>query len=525
MRCSGLTGRSPRESESDDARRHTNRCRLQSPDSSVLALLVKQARDAVARARRAVAYLRLRPFDTSTAAGRSSERYRRAGWSTLGGAGSRVVAIATSLVTIPLAIDYLGAERYGLWVTISAVTAMLTFADFGLGNGLMNAVAGAYGRNDRAAARRAVSSAFLMLAAVAGVGVAAFGLAYGSVPWAAVANVASDAAVAEAGPTVLVFFLCLALNLPLSLVQRIQYGYQEGFEVSLWTALGSILALAGLVMAIQLGASLPWLVLALAGGPVVATALNAFVVFAWRHPDLRPRFRLATGQVAQSLMRIGLLFFVLQMAVAIAFQSDIVVAARILGPAAAAEYSVALRLYFLVPAVVSMMFLPLWPAYGEALSRGDIAWLRRTLLRTTLAGAALTSVSSSLLLVFGPAILRAWVGPVIDPPFMLMLGMALWAVVSTIFTSISMFLNGANAIKFQAVVAVVMAVMSILASISLAQLFGLSGIVWGTLMSYLMCAAFPTLWYLARVLRRLETLHGIAPQQPPLPRSEPASER
>ena len=45
----------------------------------------------------------------------------------------------------------------------------------------------------------------------------------------------------------------------------------------------------------------------------------------------------------------------------------------ILLPAGAAEYSVALRLYFLVPAIVSMLCLPLWPAYGEALSRGDIA--------------------------------------------------------------------------------------------------------------------------------------------------------
>ena len=466
---------------------------------------MNQARHALARTRRAAAHLRLRAYDTSTADGRSAERYRRAAWSTLAGIGARVAAIAISFVTIPLAINYLGAEQYGLWVTISAVTSMLMFADFGLGNGLMNAIANAYGRNDRTAAQRAVSSAFLMLTAVAGVGAVAFALAYGSIPWATVANVSTEAAAAEAGPTVLVFFLCFAVNLPLGLVQRIQYGYQEGFEVSLWMAFGSLLALAGLVAAIQLRATLPWLVLALAGGPVVATALNAIAVFTRRHPDLRPRFRLATGRVAMSLIRVGLLFFVLQVAVAVAFQSDVVVAARILGPAAAAEYSVALRLFLLVPTILSMVFLPLWPAYGEAIQRGDIAWLRRTLIRTTALGVVVTTASSAFLLIFGRDVLQIWLGPVFDPPFMLLLGMALWAIVNTAFTSISMVLNGATVIGFQVVTATIMAGASIAASIVLAGRFGVSGIIWGTLLAYVVCAALPTLWYLPRVLRSLES--------------------
>ena len=460
--------------------------------------------DAIARARRAAAYLRRRSFDTSTEAGRAAERYRRAAWSTLGGIAARVVALAVSLATIPLAIGYLGPEQYGLWVTITAVTAMLTFADFGLGNGLMNAVAGAYGRDDRAAAQRAVSSAFLMLGGVAAAATIAFALAYGSVPWAGLANVSSEPAASEAAPTVLVFFLCFVVSLPLSLVQRIQYGYQEGFEVSAWTAVGSVLALIGVVGAIQMGATLPWLVLAVAGGPVVATALNAFVLFTRRHPDLRPRAHLASSRVATGLIRVGLLFFVLQLAVAVAFQSDVVVAAQILGPAAAAEYAVTFRLFFLVPTLLSMAFLPLWPAYGEAIARGDLRWLRRTLVRTTVGGIAVTVVSSAFLLVFGRDVLRIWLGPVFDPPFMLLLGLALWAVISTAFTSISMVLNGATLIGFQVVVAIAMAVSSIAASIYLGNEFGLAGVIWGTLLAYVLCSAIPTLWYLPRILARIE---------------------
>lgn len=456
------------------------------------------------RARRAFAYLRLRPFDTATAEGRAAERYRRAAWSTVASVAARLVALGVTLVTLPLALGYLGPERYGVWATISALAAMLTFADLGLGNGLMNAVADANGRDDRAAARTAVSSAFFILAALAVVGVALFAAAYGSVPWAAIVNASGGLAVAEAAPTMFVVFLCFAVSLPLGLIQRIQYGYQEGFLASLWAALGSIIGLVGLVAAIRAAAGLPWLVLAVMGGPVLAAALNGLVVFSGRHADLRPRFSLATKQVAFRLMRVGSLFFVLQLAVAVAYQADVVVAARILGPAAAAEYSVALRLFFLAPTLLTMVFLPLWPAYGEAITRGDLAWVRRTLVRSTAVGIAATTIGSAILLVAGREILRIWVGPVFDPPFMLLLGMALWAVVSTAFTSIAMLLNAATVMKFQVVVASIMASVSIVASVALASRFGVSGIIWGTLLAYLVCAALPTLWYVPRLLRRLE---------------------
>jgi O-antigen/teichoic acid export membrane protein len=464
----------------------------------------------LARTLRTFRYLRGRPFDVATPDGRSQERYRRAAWATLAGLGARAIALLVTLVTIPLAIGYLGPEQYGVWATISAFSAMLIFADFGLGNGLMNVVAGAYGRGDRAAAQGAISSAFVMLMGVAGLLTLVFAFTFPIVPWPQLANVTSEDAAAQVAPAVLAYFACFAIGLPLGLVQRLQYGYQEGYEVGAWAALGSVLSLVGLVIAIRVEATLPWLVLALAGGPVVALAGNAIVVFAKRHPDLRPAIGLATKRAAANLVRVGLLFFVLQLAVAVAFQSDVIVAAQILGSEAAAEYSVVARLFLLTPSLLWMAFLPLWPAYGEAVARGDVPWLRRTVMRSTLAGIAISGASSAVLLVVGNQVLRFWLGPVFDPPFALMLGMAVWAVLSTAGTSMAMLLNGATVIGFQVVVAITMATTSIVASIVLGQLFGLSGVIWGTVLAYVVCNAVPIVWYVPRLLHRLERERGDA---------------
>jgi O-antigen/teichoic acid export membrane protein len=449
-------------------------------------------------------YLRIRPFDTETQEGRAAERYRRAAWSTVAAIFARVAALLATLATIPLALSYLGTERYGLWVTISSVTGMLVFADFGLGNGLMNAVSDAYGHDDRAAAERAVSSAFFMLTAVALGVLVVFAFVFPMVPWATALNVNGPTAVAEAAPTVGVFVLCFLINLPLGLVQRVQLGLQEGYVGSMWAGAGSVLGLVSMIVAMLDHLSLPWLVLALTGAPVATTALNALLLFWRRHADLRPSWRLASTQAARHLMRLGFLFFILQLAVAVAYQSDVVVAARMLGPDAAAEYAVVLRLFFLAPTFLSMMFLTLWPAYGEAIARGDAPWVRATLKRSVALGAIVSGGISLVLLVFGAQILKLWVGPLFDPPFLMLLGMAIWAVVNTVFNAISMLFNGASVIGFQVVVASTMAVTSIGASILLARAIGLPGIIWGTVLSYVVVSALPMALYLPRLLARLD---------------------
>jgi hypothetical protein len=47
------------------------------------------------------------------------------------------------------------------------------------------------------------------------------------------------------------------INLPLGIVQRIQLGYQEGFQNNLWSIAGSLLGLTGVLLAIELKSGLP----------------------------------------------------------------------------------------------------------------------------------------------------------------------------------------------------------------------------------------------------------------------------
>lgn len=452
------------------------------------------------RARQAWSLLRLAPFDTSTAEGRSKERFRRVALSTAATAAAKGVVVLTTLVTVPLTVGYLGAERYGLWMTISATIAMLGFGDLGIGLGLLNAVSEADGKDDRPAALRYVSSGFFMLLGIAAFLIAAFVVVYPFVPWARIFNVASDLAARESGPAVAVFAACFVLNIPLWVVNRVHMGYQEGYVNSLYEISGNVFALLGILQAIRLEAGLPWLVLAMSAPPALASVANGAVLFGYRRPWLLPRWGSATREAASKILRLGILFFVLQLAGAVAYSSDNIIAARVLGPEAVTRYSIPMKMFSFVPLMMGMILIPLWPAYGEAISRGDVGWVRSTLARSVAAALVVAVPVSVPLVLWGGEIIRLWVGPGVAPSFSLLLGLGAWTVMSCAWGAVAMFLNGANALRIQVVCTLLMAGGAILLKVFLSRSVGLSGIIWGGVAAQCMFIILPIALFLPGML-------------------------
>jgi O-antigen/teichoic acid export membrane protein len=460
--------------------------------------------------------LRLAPFDTSTEAGRSKERYRRATLTTISSAVAMATSLLTTLISVRLTVRYLGVERYGLWMTIISFLAMLSFADLGMGNGLLNAISDAHGKDNHESARKNVTSAFLMLSAVAILMLLVFAILYPFVPWPRLFNVSSPLAARECGPAMVVFVSCFLLDLPLGVVQRIQMGYQKGFVSNLWRVAGSLIGLGGLLLAIHLRKGLPLLVLAMVGGPLVADLLNSITEFGWSKPSLMPEWGFFDQEAARRILVLGSQFFLLQIAGAVAFASDNIVAAQVCGPSAVTQYAVPMRLFTTSVSVVGLFNNPLWPAYGEAAARGDINWAKRTLIRSLGGTTILSALLATILALFGKPIVHLWVGSQIQPSFSLLLGMATWSVLGTLGGALAIFLNATNRIRFEILCALPLAFTAVLGKIFLAHWVGIPGIIWGLVIAYTLTTVVPCAVYIPKVLSTLE-------QGPSQPIGSPAS--
>src|SRR5229473_8489442 len=347
------------------------------PSAKIMGLIIEHTR-------RAVSLLRLQPFDISTAEGRSQERYRRAGLTALGSLAGKGLSFLTLLISVPLTLHYLGAERFGMWMTISSVITMLTFADLGIGNALLNLVSEANGKDSPELASRLVSSAFFTVTGVSAGLALVFAFAYPFVAWSRVFNVTSQRAISESGPALAVFAACFFMSLPLNLAPRVQLGYQDGIINDIWSGIGNVTGLIGVLIVICLRGGLPWLVLAFSGGTVLATFMNGFLLFVFQRPWLRPKPENFSAECVRRLSGLGSMFLFLQISICLAFLSDNIIVAHVISASAVAQYAVPQRMFGIVSILIGLLLGPLWPAYAEAVARGDYEWARRTFRRSIL---------------------------------------------------------------------------------------------------------------------------------------------
>ena len=118
------------------------------------------------------------------------------------GAATKLLTGAVSLLTLPLAVRYLGAERYGVWATITTTAVWINLLDLGIANTLTNEISRAYALGDKEAARRYFTNALALTLAVA----CAVGLLFtcfaGQVRWAGIFNVGTSVSATEVEQTV-----------------------------------------------------------------------------------------------------------------------------------------------------------------------------------------------------------------------------------------------------------------------------------------------------------------------------------
>ena len=417
--------------------------------------------------------------ESSSAISRSTRRRVRARRAAFTMAGGSAASLAVGLAIVPLTVGYLGESRFGLLAATIAAAALLEPIDLGIGSALVTLVGSATAPHGKARTAQLVRTA-AKLAAGIGLILAVVGFASPLlVSWPDVFNATSLGSAATR--SVLVLIAAAALGLPLSLVDRINLGLQHGDRVGVTTVVGWLLSLAG----------------------VVAVARAAVLLVVRWLPEVRESHDPDRAAV-WSLVHTGRLFFVLQLAVAVAYTSDQLVVARVVGLDAVPDYAIGARLFGVVTAGAALLVRPLWPAYAEAGAAGDVEWIRSTLhrsIRMVFFGSVTVGV---VLLVVGPRLIGVLSHDVVNTDRGLLVPFAVWGVIMATGNAVAMALNGLAVVRMQVIVASTMAVTNLILSISLAHVFGAAGVLWGSVIAYLGCVGLPYARFVAR-LGRLES--------------------
>lgn len=423
---------------------------------------------------------------------RGRERTSRIAYTFAASLATKVITVGTTFISVPIANEALGLEQFSLWITITSILAAMQFADLGIGNALLNMVAVANAQDDRVGARRAVASSIGVLVILCMTILGCFGVLYPILDWKGIYNISTTSIGAEAGLATAIMVACLALNLPLLTAQRVQMGYQDGLKANIWISLGALFSLAGVLACSRMEVGLSAFVLAALGGPLVATALCWIYEFSLSRPWLFPKIRDFDITTSKRVVKFGGFWALFQLMAFLGIGLDNVIISYNFGAEAVAKFAVMSKLLTGL-LVAQMLSAPLWPAFAEAIERGDLVWARRTFKRSMLICAGIGLTGGAVMAFLSPWIVRNWIGPELMPSVTLTIGFAMWCVIANFFAAIAALMSNERHLLMLTKLTATAALVSLGLKIMVVPSLGSDFVIWATVIGYGM-VCLPGIW-------------------------------
>ena len=423
-----------------------------------------------------LSFAALKSLLTQPSANRGKERYRRAGVTASSSFVAKALNILISFLSVPLTVHYLGAERYGVWLTISSLLTWMAMTDFGLsGNALINVLAESSGRDDPEGARQYAASAFWVLAGISAVTGTIAAVTFHWIPWRAVFRVSAATSTHElylACGLTLAFFV---MGFPLSMQYSIYSAFQDGFLANIWSIAINSVALIALVIVSRFHGGLPQLVFALSGTRTVAAFANNYYLFR-RYPWLVPFPSAVRWSCIRRLFSLGGKYMVMQLGALGMFQSQPMIITQMLGPAKVVIFVVSYKIVTLPLDLVYIATQPLISALGEAKARQDWRWIKGAYKNATWACIGFGFPVVGIMALFAKPLIHFWAGAEAVPTTSFVLWLSVYVMSAIALTPIAQTLAGLERVNPLAISTMLCAICVIGSTIWLVPYWGLSGL-------------------------------------------------
>ncbi|WP_284279522.1 oligosaccharide flippase family protein [Limnobacter litoralis] len=434
-------------------------------------------------------YLRLKPFDISTPVGLDMERNRIALVTMIASAMNKAMAMLTVLAGISWTLPYLGSERFGGWMTLLSMAALLSVLDLGAGNALVNHLA-KHRHEGKQSTASALSGGLGVVALLAIVMWILLNLIHPILPWASILKVKDPENLIELTSAFRIFYTLFALQLFANAVGKAATGMQQAHQFGFLSLVISVFGLALLYMASINHLGIAWLLSITLGAPVS----SGFVYFLllWKRGLFQ--FKGLPKQVIlhwRDVLSVGGLFFILQIAVIVGWGADSLVIASTLGVGSVTMYAVAQRMYQLATQPFSIVNSSLWAAYADAHVKNNRVYVRQLFSRSFMTSLILGGLIVGVIYVASPVILKFISKSHLSPDPLFFAIFAVWALIEIVGNSLGTMLNGIGVVRYQVIVSGLFAVCVMPFKFVLINRYGLNGLMLANVVCYLFLIAVP----------------------------------
>lgn len=357
-------------------------------------------------------------------------------------------SIICSLLLVPTTINFVNDIQYGIWLTISSIVAWMSFFDVGFTNGLRNKLAEVFGFGKVKLAKAYISTTYAALSIIFTVLMILLLVVIRFTSMSSLLNidVSYESDLKEA-LFVLVIYFCVTFVL--KILSVILIADQRPAYSSFIDFIGQVISLLSvIVMASGIEGSLSILSYCLCVPPLLVWIVFTFICFGKNYKDYIPSFKYVNFRYVNSLLTIGVKFFIIQIAAIIQFQTANFLIGRIFSMSEVTEYNIAYKYFNVLYMVFMILLQPFWSAVTEAYSKGDLDWIRNS-IRKYLYILTLMFAGGLLMLAVSGPVYDLWIGKSVSVSFTLSVWMFLY-IFSLMFGAVFVyFVNGVGALRIQ----------------------------------------------------------------------------
>jgi O-antigen/teichoic acid export membrane protein len=391
-----------------------------------------------------------------------------------------------------MTLNYLGNERYGVLLTLTTALSLMTFADLGLGNSLVNDVSKAFAKQNVLEAKESISSTFFLILFIAvffALGVFFLIPVFESL---IVSHINTTLDSNEIIETVLVIVFSILFNMPLGIVQKVYDGYQESFIYQIFLFFASIISISTLVFFIRIEAGLSLLALAFSSINILANIMAGIYFFGFKRSELIPSFKFFKLHRGFISIKIGLIFVLLQFFSFVNLSADSLIIQHFSGIASVTSFELVKKL-FSISSVFIFFISPMWPAFSEAIQKGDINWAKNAIYNSM---KLLIGVAALLLLpflLFGKKIFLLWIGPGFEPSYLILSGFYLFSLISLFGGIVASLFNSSIFLKRQLIVVSITSISTLIVKFFFIKYYGLDYVIWANVICFIIFFVWPSL--------------------------------
>ncbi len=422
--------------------------------------------------------------------GGGDERSVKAKRNILGSLVVKGLSIVTQLLLVPLTLNYVSSEIYGIWLTISSIIMWLGFFDVGLTLGLRNKLTEAIALNETDRGKILVSTTYAMMFFIFIPLWIILEFAIPLVDWPSLLNI-NAAYNDDVILAMRIIVACFCFQMIVHVLASVASAFQKVALASAFPVVGNMFSL--LVIYILTKTCPPSLfVLALAISLVPVLIYLLFSVYYYSHDfsNVTPSINKIDLSCVKLLFSLGYKFFLIQIQLIILYQTTNFLISYLSGPEEVTSYNIAYKYFGVGMMIFSIIISPFWPAFTDAYTKKDYSWMNSIYNKLSKLFGLILLLLLFMLFVSNISY-RLWIGNQVVVPISMSVAVAIYMIFQSWSSLQVQLINGIGTINLQTLITVICMLIHIPLSLLLGKFVGGMGVVFSMIfITIIYCVVF-----------------------------------